>query len=157
MGSLPESVVALDVLLARGLVLPPHLHEGVAALPTGRGSRRARTAVALADGRAESPPESRLRVLLRLAGLTPEPQFVVRGDGGQFIARVDLAFPAHRVAVEYDGVWHGAPQQVGKDRRRQNRLTAAGWTVTFVTAADLRDPVALLARIAATLSAPRYA
>jgi hypothetical protein len=38
-----------------------------------------------------------------------------------------------------------------------NGLTAAGWTVIFVTAADLRDPVAVIARIAAARRAPRYA
>jgi hypothetical protein len=42
-------------------------------------------------------------------------------------------------------------------RRRLNRLTAAGWRVVFVTAADLHDPVQLLARIAAALSLPGYA
>ena len=70
---------------------------------------------------------------------------------------LSFGWPEHKVAVEYDGVWHGAPQQVGKDRRQLNRLTAAGWTVIFVTAADLRDPVALIARIADALRAPRYA
>ena len=53
--------------------------------------------------------------------------------------------------------WHGQPQQVARDRRRLNELTAAGWTVVFVTAADLREPVALIARIAAALEARRYA
>ncbi len=71
-------------------------------------------------------------------------------------ARVVLS-TEQKVAVEYDGVWHGEAQQVGKDRRRLNRLTAAGWTVIFVTAADLRDPVAVIARIAAALRTPRYA
>jgi very-short-patch-repair endonuclease len=70
---------------------------------------------------------------------------------------VDFGWPEHKIALEYDGVWHGEAQQVGKDRRRLNRLTEAGWTVIFVTAADLRDPVALIARIGAGLSASRYA
>ena len=48
-------------------------------------------------------------------------------------------------------------QNVARDRRRLNELTAAGWIVVFVTAADLSDPVALVARIAAALAAPRYA
>ena len=71
------------------------------------------------------------------------------------MARVDSAWPERRVAVEYDGVWHG--QNVGRDRRRLNELTAAGWTVVFVTAADLADPVALVARIGAVLAARTYA
>jgi very-short-patch-repair endonuclease len=141
---LSDSVPALDVLLARGLVLPDHLTEAAASLVTGRGTDRARRAVALADGRAESPPESRLRLLLRLAGLTPVPQYVVRDADGRFVARVDLAFPEHRVAIEYDGAWHGQPGQLARDRRRLNALVAAGWTVLHVTAADMHEPAALL-------------
>lgn len=144
---LPESVVALDVLLARGLVRSDELVAATRALPVGRGSRRARTAVDLADERAESPPESRLRVLLRLAGLTPSPQYEIRGPGGRFIARVDLAFPGHRVAIEYDGAWHGAAGQLARDRRRLNALVEAGWRVLHLTAADLREPAAVVAAV----------
>ncbi len=87
----------------------------------------------------------------------PTAQHTVRGSDGRFIARVDFAWPDARVAVEYEGMWHGQSQQVARDRRRLNELTAAGWTVIFVTAADLRDPVQLIARIAAVLATPRYA
>jgi very-short-patch-repair endonuclease len=86
----------------------------------------------------------------------PVAQFEVR-HAGRRVAAVDFGWPEQKVALEYEGVWHGEAQQVGKDRRRLNGLTAAGWTVIFVTAADLRDPVGLIARIAAALSAPRYA
>ena len=79
-------------------------------------------------------------------------QFVVR-DGAGVVARVDFAWPAAKVAVEYEGAWHGeSPQQVAADRRRLNALTAAGWTVVFVTAADLYEPARVAARIAAALA-----
>jgi very-short-patch-repair endonuclease len=143
----PESVVALDVLLARGLIGAGDLADAVRALPPGRGTRRARAATDLADERAESPPESRLRVLLRLAGLTPQPQYVVRDAAGRNLAHVDLAFPEQRVAIEYDGAWHGAPGQLAKDRGRLNRLVQAGWRVLHLTAADLRDPAAVVAAV----------
>jgi very-short-patch-repair endonuclease len=82
----------------------------------------------------------------------PLAQFVVRDDAG-FVARVDFAWPEAKIAVEYEGTWHGdSPQQVAADRRRLNRLTAAGWTVIFVTAADLHRPDQLVARLAAALS-----
>ncbi len=68
------------------------------------------------------------------------------------MARVDLAFPEQRVAVEYDGAWHGDPGQLTRDRRRLNALVAAGWTVLHVTAADLRQPEDLVARVAALLA-----
>ena len=108
---------------------------------------------ALADGLAESPQETRLRLLLVRGGLpTPVAQFVVR-DGGRFVARVDLAWPDRRLAVEYDGVWHGERGQFARDRDRLNRLLAAGWRVVFVTARDLHRPQELVARVAAALAA----
>ncbi len=96
------AVAALDVLLARAVVGKGELRES-AALDTGRGSRRVRQAVELADPRAESQPESRLRVILALAGLLAQPQYSVRDRDGNFVARVDLAFPDQEIAVEYDG------------------------------------------------------
>jgi very-short-patch-repair endonuclease len=144
---LPESVVALDVLLGRGLVSHDRLLDAVSRLPSGRGSARAPRAVELADERAESPQESRLRVLLQMAGLAPVPQHRVLDATGRFLARVDLGFPEHRVAIEYDGAWHGHPGQLSRDRRRLNALVTAGWTVLHVTAADMHDPSALVGRI----------
>lgn len=135
---LPESVVVLDVLLARGIAYQHELREAAAVL-TGRGARRAGAAVDLADPRAESQQESRLRVALALAGLRPVAQFTVRDAEGRFVARVDLAFPAAKVAVEYDGAWHGKGGQLRRDRRRLNELVRAGWLVLHVTAADMHD------------------
>ena len=149
---LRDAVVALDVLLGRGLVNPARLAEAVASLPTGRGCKRARLAAALADGRAESPPETVVRVLLRTAGLDPVPQFVIRDGQGRFVARVDLAFPDHRVAIEYDGAGHGRPGQLARDRRRLNALVAAGWRVVHLTAADLHAPDGVLAAVVTVLA-----
>ncbi len=56
--------------------------------------------------------------MLALAGLVAVPQHTVRGLGGRFVARVDLAFPEQRVAIEYDGARHGEPGQLARDRRR---------------------------------------
>jgi very-short-patch-repair endonuclease len=125
---------------------------------TGRDCRRIRAAVQLADGLAESPQETRLRLLVHRSGLpVPTAQYRIRVDG-RFVARVDFAWPEHRLALEYDGAWHGEPGQFRRDRQRLNRLTAANWRTLFVTAADLRDPVALVARIARALAAaPRSA
>jgi len=154
-----EATVLLDALAHHGVVTGEQVRGEVArraaALPAcgaGRGGRRARRTAGLLDGRAESPPESRLRVRLVLAGLPPPvPQHVVR-LGGRFVARVDLAWPAQRVAGEYDGAWHDAPGPLGRDRRRLNALAAAGWTVLHVTAARLReDPDALAAEVRAAL------
>jgi hypothetical protein len=152
-----EAVVCLDQFLRSGLVTLADV-RAAAAVTTGPGCRGIRLAAARADGLAQSPQETRLRLLVHRSPLPrPTAQLVIREPDGSFVAQVDFGWPEQKVALEYDGVWHGEAQQVGKDRRRLNRLTAAGWTVIFVTAADLRDPAALVARIAAALKAPRYA
>lgn len=151
-GPIDEAVVVLDRFVAAGAVDLPTL-RATAATTTGRGCRQARSAADLADGLAASPPETRLRLLLHRSSLPrPIAQYTVRDDAG-FVARVDFGWPVHRLAVEYDGAWHAQPAQFVADRRRLNRLTAAGWRVVFVTAEDLHRPQQLLARIAAALTA----
>jgi hypothetical protein len=142
-----DAVPLLDAMLHRAVVAEPALRAAAAGLPSGRGVRQARRAVDLVDERAESPPESRLRVLLTLAGLPPEPQWSVRRPDGVFVARVDLAYPSARVAVEYDGAWHGEAGQLRRDRRRLNALVAAGWRVLHITAADMHAPAEIIARV----------
>ncbi|MCZ2822403.1 hypothetical protein O2V63_18845 [Modestobacter sp. VKM Ac-2977] len=76
--------------------------------------------------RAESPQETRVRLLLAAHGLpAPVAQFEVRADG-RFLARVDFGWPERRVALEYDGVWHDGPGQFVRDRQRLSALAAAG-------------------------------
>jgi very-short-patch-repair endonuclease len=145
-----DAVVAVDQMIATGFVSLVTVRQ-LAARGLGAGSARARTVCDLADGLAESPQETRLRLLIRESGLPmPVAQFRVVDPRG-FVARVDFAWPEQKVAVEYDGLWHAEAGQFAKDRRRLNRLTAAGWRVVFVTAADLGDPVALRARISAAV------
>jgi hypothetical protein len=146
------AVVAVDQMVAAGVVDLSAV-RALADTDRGPGSAQARKACALADGLAGSPQETRLRLLVQRSALPmPVAQYRVI-TGGRSVARVDFAWPEHKVALEYDGLWHGEPGQFAKDRRRLNQLTAAGWRVIFVTAADLRSPAALLARIAAALAA----
>lgn len=147
--ALPDAVADLDAVLRAGFVGRRELEQFLAGRHD-RGIVQARRAVELADPRAESRPESRTRVHLVLDGLRPEVQFRVC-DGGGWVATVDLAFPRRRLAVEYDGVWHGAPLQVGVDRDRLNRLHGAGWEVVFVTAQHLRDPQRMVRMVRAAL------
>jgi hypothetical protein len=146
-----ESVVLLDRLIHADLVTLDAVRAAVEALPRCRGSRVARRTAMLADGLAESPPETRLRLLIHRSGLPiPVAQYVVRADG-RFVARVDFAWPERRLALEYDGAWHGEPDQLPKDRRRLNRLSAADWRVRFVTAADMYRPDELVDAIGRAL------
>ena len=146
-----EAVVAVDRLVDSGIVdLEPI--RALAASVRGPGSARARRACRLADGLAGSPQETRLRLLMARAGLpTPVAQFRVTDARGR-IGAVDFAWPERRLVVEYEGMWHADPKQVGIDRRRLNRLLAAGWHVVYVTAADMYHPEELVERIATALA-----
>jgi hypothetical protein len=147
-----EAAVLLDRLVCARVVDLDTVRAAVRALPRCRGSACARRAAALADGLAESPQESRLRLLLHRSGLPLSvAQYEVR-HGGRFVARVDFAWPGRRQALEYDGAWHGAPDQLARDRRRMNGLAAAGWRTHFVTAGDLRRPDVLLTQLGRALA-----
>ncbi|WP_040337363.1 hypothetical protein [Candidatus Blastococcus massiliensis] len=147
----PDSAVAaVDQLIATGVVDLETVRRR-AAVGHGPGSARGRRVVALADGLAESPQETRVRLTIGRSRLPPPvAQFRVLHHG-RFVARVDFAWPDRKVALEYDGLWHAEPGRFARDRRRLNALREAGWSVVFVTAADLREPAALLARIARAL------
>ncbi|MGI8307661.1 endonuclease domain-containing protein [Saccharopolyspora hattusasensis] len=129
--SMALSIAHCDALLHANLITA----EGIAKFVSGRGDDGvvlARQRIPYLDGRAESIPESVLRVELNLRGLDPVPQFevIIRR---RFVARVDLAFPAERVAVEYDGHWHADPDQFRQDEARRKRLFESGWIVIVVT------------------------
>jgi hypothetical protein len=150
--SVDDGVVLLDQLVVAGLADLAHVRAAAAELPRCRGSAVAREVTRLADGLAASPQETRLRLLLLRAGFPPPvAQLRVFDDDG-FIGRVDFAYPDRKIVIEYDGLWHAEAGQFAKDRRRINRLLAAGWCVIFVTAADLHRPARLLARVAAELA-----
>ena len=148
---LPTAVAAWDAMLRAGHVSVADLVT-MAADGSGRwGVTRVRRAVPLVDARAESAPESRVRVALALAGLTPEPQHEVR-SGGRFVARVDFAWPEVRVALEYEGAYHFEGTQLARDDERIERLSAAGWLVLRISAADLRTLDAVVERVREALA-----
>jgi hypothetical protein len=104
------------------------------------GSARAGATLAMCDPRAESPPESIVRISLALGGVpAPIPQWEVRTRSGLLIARVDFAWPDLCLALEYDGQWHADRNQLARDRERIRNLNAAGWYVYPITRNDLRD------------------
>ncbi|MET7705746.1 hypothetical protein [Micromonospora sp. NPDC005413] len=149
-----EAVVVIDTILASRLTHVSALREYALSRAGRRGWRSLLRAVDLADAGAESPQESRTRVRLVLAGLPrPQTQWVV-ADQGRFVARLDLAWPELKVAVEYDGLWHDDPEQFHRDRRRLNRLLGGEWIVLHVTAKRLREDFeGFLAEVKAALRA----
>jgi len=152
-----SAVALLDAMTRAGHLDAPTLN-GLVTSTSGRwGSRRVAKVVPLVDGRSQSPPESWVRVACIRAGLPlPVPQFVVLA-GHEFLGQVDLAWPEQRVIVEYEGAYHFEGVQIARDDRRYERLIAAGWRVIRLSAADIRDMAAVVARIAHTLAQSLYA
>lgn len=148
-----HAVAYCDALIHDGLVTIAEIANFI-ALNHYYGIRRARATFPLLDGRAESIPESVLRLVLVQDGLTPVPQFEVFDIHG-FVARVDLGFPEAKVAVEYDGAWHSDPEQSRRDRVRRQRLRACGWRVIVVIAHRLaNDRKGILADVWTALTQP---
>ena len=113
-----------------------------------RGIRRVAELVPWADGRAESPMESRMRWRFLESDLpTPELQLeVARGSRSH---RLDLGWRRHKVGVEFDGLEaHMTRQQLADDRDRHNFFTEEGWLLLHFTAGDVyRRPEAMVATV----------
>lgn len=149
--ALETAVPALDAVLRHRGLTQDDVLERLLASPPGRGVRRARAVLAATDARAESPRESLLRLLVAGAGLpAPEVQWVVERPDGR-LARLDLAWPERRVALEHDGWPHDDPRRRSEDLARHNALRALGWTVIQVDAVGFRRPEVFLAQVAAAL------
>ena len=155
--SLAELVAVGDYLIhwEAPIVTPGELAAALASYPGRRGLKRATAALALLRDRSESPRESVLRVIIVLAGL-PEPEcnYNLFDAEGRFLARGDLVYPDYKVFLEYQGDQHRTDRaQWRSDIRRIGRLEDHGWQVLQFTDDDLRDPAALVARIARRLRA----
>ncbi|MFJ4037252.1 endonuclease domain-containing protein [Microbacterium sp. NPDC090007] len=161
----PYDLVAVGDAVVRG---PRHPHDPralgslaqleriiAAARRVGRPALR-EALPRIRDG-AQSRPESWLRLSLVDANL-PEPELqheVWRGR--RLVARLDAAYVAERVAVEYEGEHHLLDrEQWVRDIRRYEELAHLGWFVLRVTADDLfRHPHTVIARVRAALSSRR--
>jgi very-short-patch-repair endonuclease len=55
-------------------------------------------------------------------------------DGRGFVARVDLAYPAQKLAIEADGYrYHSGRQVWERDLARNNELGGLGWMLLHFT------------------------
>lgn len=128
------ALAALDALLRAGATSPAELLTALEGRARGRGVCQARALVPLADGRAESPGESIIRLALLDAGLGPV-ELQVPVCGGRY--RVDILV-RRRVIVEFEGSHHDRPDTQWADRRRFNALAALPAVLVLrYTSADL--------------------
>jgi very-short-patch-repair endonuclease len=104
---------------------------------------------ALVDPTSESPGESLTRLLLGGLGLGFRSQVDIRDDTG-FVGRVDFLVEG-RIILEFDGLvkYDGAQgrEALAAEKRREDRLRAAGYEVVRLTWADLDRPEKLARRL----------
>jgi hypothetical protein len=148
-----DAVIALDAMLHRRLITKPGLRQLIEARTRLNGLRGLTVALERADGLAESPMETRVRLLLGDAGLpVPVLQHKIY-HRGRFVARVDFAYREQRVVIEYEGDQHRERSAFRFDLARVNDLIAAGWYVLRVTADDVYvTPSQLIGRIRTALA-----
>jgi very-short-patch-repair endonuclease len=150
---LVEAVVIADEALHSGRLGLDHLTSWADDHAGNRGMRNLRRVLGFLDAAAESPMESRLRMVLVLGGLPrPRAQVTIRDRWGRALGRPDLYYPEQRLGIEYDGGSHR--ESLAEDNRRQNRLLKAGVRLLRFTAADvLRDPESVVSQVRAVLCA----
>jgi hypothetical protein len=142
---LEDAVIGMDAALLAQKVTPQQLRDAVGRAQGWPGVHRAARAVALADGRAESPLETRGRLRMLGAGLPlPELQVEILADG-ILLGVVDAWFEEAAVAVEFDGrvkytdPWRGrSPERVlWEEKRREDGLRAVDVRVVRVVDDDM--------------------
>lgn len=148
--TLRQLVIAGDhlVRLKRPLSSLDRIAAALESCRGARGSAKARTALGLIREGTLSPKESELRLIIVEAGL-PEPVvgFTVHYQGA-WVGTPDLAYVVERIALEYQGDGHREEAVFLDDIDRLERFHDAGWLVIQVTKVHLRNPQALVARIA---------
>ena len=135
-----DAVVAMDAALLAGRTTPDALARAADAARHWRGASRAARAAALADGRAESPLETRGRLRILGSGfVAPRLQVEIRTDG-RLIGVVDAWFDDAAVAVEFDGQvkytdpWRDPGRVLWEEKRREDDLRGLG--IRFLRLAD---------------------
>lgn len=125
--ALREGTVSFDELCAR-------VRERVGRSGTPRLVRL----IKIMGSGARSQAERRAMALLRRSRIGGWLANAPIYDAAGLIGVGDIVFEAYRLVLEIDGwAYHSAREDFERDRARQNRLVAAGWTVLRFTWRDL--------------------
>jgi hypothetical protein len=161
--SLEDAVVAFDAAMHARAVDREELTAAVMAARHWVGVGVAARALSLADGRAESPLESRGRLRLVGSGLpVPDLQVELHAPGG-FAARIDAWYEEAAVALEFDGrVKYTDPrggrspgQVLWEEKRREDRIRDLDVRVLRIARADLGSAwPAVVRRLSDLLAVP---
>jgi very-short-patch-repair endonuclease len=146
--ALPDGSVFLDRALQKHVPFAAVYRAFCRNMGRSGSSAAGRLLVAAAD-RADSAAERLLVRLLREAGVGG---WVLGHPLGPY--RIDLAFPAQRVAIEVDGwAYHVDPERFRNDRRKGNFITRSGWDLLRFTWHGLHtQPAESIREISETLA-----
>jgi hypothetical protein len=130
-----DAVQHLDALARATGLGADHVLPLAAQYAGARGVRRLKGALDLMDAGAESPQETRTRLVLIDGGFPlPTTQIPVPNDAGSKFY-LDMGWENMMVAVEYDGNHHRAdPEVYARDIARLEELHRRGWIVIRVIA-----------------------
>ena len=137
---------AVDAVLRQKLLTWPDLYDVLVrhSIQGRTGCGRLRKLLDVRFGETAIPDSRWNRMVADLlvdAGLSaPKLEHEVRDGSGAFLARVDLAYPQKKIAIELDSQrWHLNHESFRDDPRRKNKLTVRGWTVLTFTWSDYVD------------------
>ena len=137
LGARIDALATLDAALRSGTCDGDQLRASYERQRGLRGVVLLKQLIPFADGRAESPMESRMRWRFLDAGL-PQPDLQVEVAAGYRWHKLDIGCREHRLGAEFDGLEaHMTRQQLADYRDRHNWLTERRWTLLHVTAVDV--------------------
>ncbi len=144
-----HAVGLVDSALAQGQITVDQFTEVLALMARRRNCVAGRRHLGEARVGAQSPGETRVRLMLTDAGLPPDRlQVPVHDAAGRLIGIGDLGYDlpdGGRLIIEFDGrSVHGLPAAVLDDRRRQNALLSQrGVTILRFAWEDTYSPAAI--------------
>jgi hypothetical protein len=156
---LRAAVIRLDALARATGITSDDVQPVIAAHHGARGMKQLRRVLPLVDAGAESPQETRTRLVLMSGGLPrPQTQIVVRNVWGAVVARIDMGWEEWLVGVEYDGPQHWTDPRIrANDIDRTVELERRGWRLIRVGADLLRHrPDVVVERARGALLAAGY-
>jgi hypothetical protein len=148
-----QAFAAAEALLHLQVFSKDEFLAGIESFRGMRGVVQLRQLAPLTDHRAESPPESILRLRWLESQLpTPQPQLWVVSGSGELLGRLDIGNEEHRLYAEYDGAaWHRSDEDRARDTLRRGRIDDDGWRGEVFVDTDLfgrrADPWSKLRRL----------
>jgi very-short-patch-repair endonuclease len=141
-GPVGQAVARVDALARVTHLKVDDVHALALRHPHVKGLRQMDRVLDLADAGAESPQETRLRLMLIDAGFPrPQTQIPVLGTDGHPRYYLDMGWEDLMVAVEYDGKHHTDRPVYTKDIIRLEYVNSVGWIVIRVVAEHRRPEI----------------